>query len=383
MNPFLKKALILGIFISTESGAGLWAQEPLSSQDAELNNRGVKAAQAGRFEEGVALLQKALLLDSADSLIQKNLSQILTDWGSWFYQHGERVQAQKRLEEALRHDPENTSALLLLGNLLYLNQGDLSRVTDLWKRALEGMAAPRRAALLERIFQAQRDLAVERGFAGLETEHFRIRFEQPEVHPGAASLGALLEREYDRLARALEVEPSPIGVIVYGPGTFHRVIGRKDWALGLYDGRIRLRVEDAGTERSGPILAHELAHAFLAQTYGPRIPIWVHEGFAQHSEGEPLLTDPQRARMEGIRSRTSWVPLNWLDRRFEQPSSREDLERAYLQARWMVNSLIQRHGMERFRRFLERLSAGERVEPAFNRSFAPLSWSRVERGILE
>ena len=32
------------------------------------------------------------------------------------------------------------------------------------------------------------------------------------------------------------------------------------------------------------ILAHELAHAFLREEFGPRLPVWVHEGFAQASK---------------------------------------------------------------------------------------------------
>ena len=112
------------------------------------------------------------------------------------------------------------------------------------------------------------------------------------------------------------------------------------------------------------------------------MPLWVHEGFAQAQEGRALT--PLELEISGTLARGgSWVPLKWLDRHFQQPSSQDDLERAYVESREAVAFLLRRHGVDRFKDFLMRLAKGEGVESAFDDSFHPTRWSRMERGILE
>jgi tetratricopeptide (TPR) repeat protein len=318
-----------------------------------------------------------------DQQIRKNLSGMLTDWAIQAQEQGQSQRAEELLKEAVEHDADNGLALVLLGNAAYLRKDGLEAAIGYWKRAFAVLPASQRSAVSDRIAQAERDRSVERAFASHQTPHFIIRFEGDEFGDEAQALGGLLEQQRARLEASLGSGPNQLTVLLYTRGSFERVAGRRDWALGLYDGRIRLRVEELRAEFVANVIAHELTHAWLFEGFGPRLPTWLHEGLAQYHEPDQRLHEQQQALLNGIASRSSWVPLRWIDRRFEQPSNMEDLERAYLQSRWAVDALIGKHGRERFRKFLQQLSAGKPMDRAFDEAFAPSRWARFDQGSLE
>ena len=348
----------------------------------DLNNQGVEAARQGHFEQAVVLLKQALSLESGDAQIRENLSGILIDWAYQLDEKGQADKASSCAEDSLTYDPENGKALVFLGTLAY-SRDDLSQAVDFWKRSLGMMSSTEWTTLSNQISQAERDLVIEKKFADLQTEHFMVRFEGAHGAEGVTALGALLEREYSRLFHMIHLGPTHVAVIVYANDNFKRIAEGKDWVLGLYNGRIRLRLEELGTERASWIVAHELAHAFLAHTYGRLIPIWVHEGFAQFCETPHPMTEHQKEILESVTSRRGWVPLKWLDRRFQQPSNGDDLARSYIQARWVVDFLITTKGMTLFQQFLKKLSSSSAIDQAFDQTFAPLSWAKIDQGILE
>ena len=348
----------------------------------ELNNRGVTEARAGRFKEGAALLRLALTRDPADTLTRQNLSGVLTDWARQLEQQGHVDEAIATLREAVEHNPENGLAVVRLGDLFYLKRSDMSWAIRYWQQAHGKVSASLWQAVANRLTAAQRDQLIERGFTASQTAHFDIRF-QASRDVNLVTLQQVLEETYAQLSQQLGRSPSRVTVIVYTDQDLRRVYDQRDWALGLYDGRIRLRLDELTQPYLQDMVAHELAHAFLQHGYGDRLPIWVHEGFAQLQE----RTRPQSPEAEriarGVASRTMWIPLKWLDRHFEQPSSTEDVARAYLEARLVVDELMRRYGIKHFKAFLEQLSGGTGVGEAYDQAFAPSRWSKTDQGIFE
>lgn len=276
----------------------------------------------------------------------------------------------------------NGAAYVDLGGLLYFRRSDLQAATDVWKRAHGHVPAATWLALSQRITQVQRDQLIERGFIARYSEHFDIRF-QESSEADLTRIGDILEAAYARLSEQLDSPPARLTVLVYSEAELRRVYGQRDWALGFYDGRIRLGLNDLTAAHLEDIAAHELGHAFLHHRYGDRVPTWLHEGYAQLQERGRVESAETRHIEEGILSRTLWVPLKWLDRRFEQPSGTEDIARAYVQARVVVERLVSRHGMAAFRRFLEQLSEGRAAPEAYDQAFAPARWSMADQGLLE
>ncbi len=348
----------------------------------ELNNVAVTQAKAGHFEEAAALLRRAVQLDPHDATVRKNLSGILTDWASQLEQQGRVDQAMAVFQEAIERDPENGVALVRFGDLLYLKRSEIAQALTLWQRAHGHVPDAMWPGVANRISQAQRDQLIERGFTTRQTPHFDLRFEQA-TDVNIAALEQVLEAAHARLSQELDEGPTRLTVLVYTERDLRRLYNQRDWTVGFYDGRIRLRLDDLTQAHLPDLVAHELAHAFLQHLYGGGIPIWVHEGFAQVQEG-PHQHGSEEARLEaGVAARTLWIPLKWLDRHFAQPSSTEDIARAYVQARLVVSELVSRYGMGRFRAFLSKLSQGAAIDAAYDLAFAPSRWSRSDQGIFD
>lgn len=349
-----------------------------SDTSTDLNNRGVTEAKAGRFEAGAALLRQALQADPGDSLVRQNLSGVLTDWAGQLYQQGRLADAERLLQEAVGYQPDNGKALWALGDLAYFGRSDFDRAILFWKRASGAVPDDERRAIADRISQAQRDQAIERQFQSRRTTHFELRI--PPGPPRATTdLETLLEAQYAQLAQDLGVTPPTLTVILYSDADLRRTYNQRDWALGFYDGRLRLLWSELGSEWGPAMVAHELAHAFLQHAYGHYLPIWIHEGFAQWREGARPRTAEEQELEARLVSGDAWVPLKWLDRRFTQPHSQDDVWRAYVQARLVVAGLIQRHGMDRFKQFLAGLRKGTAVEVAYDAAFAPARWTSTDR----
>ena len=355
----------------------------MSASDAasptDLNNRGVTEAAAGHFEEGTALLRRAIQRDPAYTLAKNNLSAMLADWARLLARQGRIDQAAASLQEAVERDPQNGAAFVQLGDLLYLQRSDLAGAVKAWRQANGHVPAAVWQAVANRISQAQRDQLIERGFIARASAHFDIRFQQ-SLPVDAAPLEQRLEASYARLAGELGRGLSRVAVLVYTEQDLRRAYNQRDWALGFYDGRIRIRADDLEQDYLADILAHELAHAFLHQAFGGAIPTWVHEGFAQFEE-RPRPADPETARLEAhLRERTAWIPLKWLDRHFEQPADLGDIARSYAESRLAVRELITRRGLSQFVKFLSALSSGAAVETAYDQAFAPSRWASADQG---
>ena len=79
-----------------------------------------------------------------------------------------------------------------------------------------------------------------------------------------------------------------IRVVVYDRAEFDRLTGLGDWAGGVFDGVIRVALDDLASERGRweRVLRHELAHAFVRVVGGDGVPGWLNEGLAQLLEEE-------------------------------------------------------------------------------------------------
>jgi len=61
----------------------------------------------------------------------------------------------------------------------------------------------------------------------------------------------------------------------------------------------------------------------------------------------------------------------------------EDIQRAYVQARVVVEELARRHGIPSWHAFCRRLSEGASIEKAYDEVFSPSQWSRLDQGIFD
>lgn len=166
------------------------------------------------------------------------------------------------------------------------------------------------------------------------------------------------ERAWTRLSHDLGRAPtSPVSIRIVDGASMPT-----EWAAAVFDGQVRLPLDAAlQSDRRDAILTHELAHAFLVDLSGGRIPLWLNEGLAQWLEGRRPSSRPEARG------------ASWLDelptRKEFMDLSAEDADLAYSYSLSVTDELMSLHGSTTVVRYLELLAGGVPDEPAFERTF--------------
>jgi hypothetical protein len=160
--------------------------------------------------------------------------------------------------------------------------------------------------------------------------------------PLAAQATETLNSEFWRIGAALGAYPSnPVVVMLYTETQFRDITQAPEWAGGVYDGRIRIPA--AGAARTPQafdrVLVHELTHAMIANTAPRGIPAWLHEGLAQHFEGD----DPGAARRR-LKAAGRTISLRSLEDSFSRLTA-DQARVAYDASLVAVSVMLQRPGL--------------------------------------
>ena len=227
-------------------------------------------------------------------------------------------EARTPLTRALQLEPRFTAAAALLGQILYA-AGDLEGAIAVYERATTNASGV--AQMRQRLDKWREEARLHAGYEQGGDGRFSVLFEGPEERNVAARVHRVLEAAYWRIGARLNTYPGEtIPVILYTQQQFRDVTGSPTWAVGAYDGRIRLAVRGGlqAPEALDRVVLHEFVHA-LIQRVAPRgVPAWLHEGLAVNlSEGEPRWADAILAASP--RS----IPLSVLERGFSDLDSAE------------------------------------------------------------
>ena len=299
------------------------ASEPDDRVDSELaawNRQALAALDAGDHARAVALLEDCHRADPAQPILTANLAEALSRLSMEEFDRGtveSRTLSLEHLERARHLAPE---------------RDDLRQRADHQRR----------------LSASEKDLWIER------SEHFELAYdgERTDLLWSSYQITQVLESAYQDIGESFGTFPVEAGrarirVVLYRREGFHSATGIGHWAGGLFDGMIRVPLEDLGRERAHleRTLRHELVHAFVAHAGGKRVPGWLNEGLAQWLS-DPYLPsrarDVQRAREKLKASK----PLALAELR-DSLSSHAEPERiavAYAQALALVDHLDRSYG---------------------------------------
>jgi hypothetical protein len=122
---------------------------------------------------------------------------------------------------------------------------------------------------------------------------------------------------------------------VYGKSGFHEATGMGHWAVGAFDGAVRVPVEDLKKEKGGleRVLRHEVAHYFIREAGGMNVPGWLNEGLAQWCETAYVVDrgrsiDAAKKRLAG----KELLPLAKLQGMLGRDRSDDEIALAYAEA---------------------------------------------------
>lgn len=264
--------------------------EPPATVDrrwARLNREAIEALEAGRHDRAVELFDECVQAVPGEPIFAANLAEALARLSASEYARG--TEDDKKL--ALQH---------------------LARASGL---------APERADLKKRLEQLQRVDKAEEGFWTESSEHFQLAYdgERRDLLMSSYEVTQMLEAAYqefgERFARyPVENGRPKIRVVLYKRDGFHEATGIGHWAGGLYDGTVRVPIENLGRDKMEleRVLRHEIVHAFVAEAGGSSVPGWLNEGLAQWLESSTL--ERQSAVVRAARTRIQAKGLLGLDR---------------------------------------------------------------------
>lgn len=245
--------------------------------------------------------------------------------------------------------------------------GDLAVAVERLARALDVAPGRDDAKAMERVLARWREeleLGADDWTEGSDRFELSFDTDRRELLHHSHEVLEHLELSYDDLVRWFVVDPFPPGtrlrVILYEPDDFDRLTGLGDWAAGVFDGVVRVSVQDLGHGRWQPVLVHELVHAFV-QALAPNTPGWLNEGLAQHLENRPADVDRAREALRG----GELFPLAALTGTLAAWDDVAQIGRAYDQSLVLVDALARRYGEEALRRTILGIGEGHTAAEAF------------------
>lgn len=226
-------------------------------------------------------------------------------------------------------------------------------------QALAGMRrahelAPARKDIELRLSQIEKLAKSEEGFWKDSSEHFDLSYdgERGDLLGGAFQITPQLERAYQQYGELFDVWPvekdqPKIRIVLYRREGFHEATGIGHWAGGLFDGTVRVPVEDMQKEKVDleRVLRHEIAHAFVSAAGGATVPGWLNEGLAQYLEYENLSARAQRVQSARKRLQgKELLPLDKLQRSLAELGDDDTIQLAYSEGLALVDAIDRNFG---------------------------------------
>jgi len=263
----------VSVFTSDEPVTMSSATNGVEARWADLNQEAIEALNSGEYDVAIKKFEACRAAVPEEDVFTANLAEAL-------------ARSAREL-----HDSDFEEALVRLERALELmpTREDIAAVLKRWKTVA----------------------SAEEGFAEDLSEHFRLSYNGDRsdlLNFGYTQILRELETAYQEFGELFGVFPVESGrpriaVVLYHRSQFDAVTGLGDWAGGVFDGTVRIPVEDFAREQRGltRVLRHELTHAFIDVVGGRQVPGWLNEGLAQILEW-PFLPDRGQA---AIRARTS------------------------------------------------------------------------------
>ena len=289
---------------------------------------GELTAHAYRFDEAVALVRRAVALDS-------NSSRALADLGTHLLRTGDEPAARTSLESAFKLDPFDVVTYNLLQMMDTLDK-----------------------------------------FVTIRDERFVIRMQKDEAPVLGDFALSLAHQAIDTLAKRYQFTPKgPILIEIFPKHDDFAVrnfgLPGMIGALGACFGRV-VTLDSPHARRPGEFqweatLWHELAHVITLQMSNQRLPRWLSEGASVYEE---KLARPEWARGQDMAfvqmmNDNQVIKLRDLNGSFMNPRS---ISIAYFEASLLVDHLVKTFGDEGLHRLVRAYGQGLDTEAAFKQA---------------
>lgn len=340
------------------------------------NNYGLILAEQKQWQSAISYLQDAVNTKPSSVAIKKNLSAIYfsyayesylnypeTNYSSYRY-----AQAKQLCTQALALNPNNINALILLGDIEYINQ-NLDAALNTWKRGAKiELDNP---AINDRITRITREANAEANMNTKYNMYFIIKVDPKVEKLAGFDINETLDSLRRDISRDLNYQQNiKIPVIVYTSQSYKDSIpDAPDWSEGAFDGKIRIVLTPYKNNISllKSTIAHEYTHAVIMDLTHGNIPRWFNEGIAKYMEYKYGIP-PRVNYLAHALTSDNIIPWDQIDTAIISPNKNMAML-AYQQSFNFVFYLVQRYGMTKLRTLLDMLGATVDFQTAIERTY--------------
>jgi len=210
--------------------------------------------------------------------------EIYVGLGICYFQFSQYAEAEYYFKEALRLNPKDLSVHKKLGEIYYLT-ADTEQALYHWEEALKldpaDKTLKKRLDNLKKLQELSRDFETE-----IDTVFF-VSFDGEKNLQLRGNVMDILGQVYLKIGQELNLYPNrQVRVILLANQEFFDITGSPDWAGGVYEGHIKVPVENYNLNILKIVLCHEYVHAVIYDRLAHRCPWWLNEGLAQYFSGD-------------------------------------------------------------------------------------------------
>ncbi|MCB1195264.1 hypothetical protein KDK77_03680, partial [bacterium] len=214
----------------------------------------IELKSAGKQDEAIALLEKA-------SLLNANIDSLHTLLARLYYEKGDLLNAEKETRIALLGSPHDPHLLKFLAHLSFLMEKH-SDALDAYHRISEIHHIPIDTFDTGKI---NREREVFASYQKMYAHPFIVYYPNNQYKERAGWVAQSLSQAYLRLGEWFKYYPATeISVYCYTQEDFGSVTHDNVYIIGLYDGKIRIRIDSDSEIQLKKTAAHEYAHHVLS-----------------------------------------------------------------------------------------------------------------------
>ncbi len=330
--------------------AGIDSLEGVEIRWVEKNNEATELLAGGELGLAVGLFEQCFEAQPERNVFRKNLAEALVRLARREHDERELDAAIAHLERALGLVPEREDADVL------------RTVLERWKD--------------------ERELEADHWTESSDVFVLSYDTSRTDILQHAQDVLAFLEGVYEDLRLWFRVDPvraggEPFRVVLYDREAFDRITGLGDWAGGVFDGDIRVSVENLATERANwqRVLRHEFVHAYIHAVGGTEVPGWLNEGLAQWLETDPGLAAANARLAAAVGAGLELYPLETLQGSLAAWDDADEIALAYAQSLAIVSYVARQWGEGVLLALVRAPAQGRSVAEVFEeRTGVPLSF---------
>lgn len=331
-------------------------------------NYGIFLSNNARYEEAGVMLEKAL---GMDNLIKDDEINIRVNLGMVYFKRGFFDEAIVALEPAIEQF-NDAQAYYLKGRVCYMQGKFDEAVENLEASVKHGKNGEYAKAAAELLKKVKKEAKVEGNFASQSLYHFNIQFDGEKRNDVKVDIVAqFLEEAYNQVGSYFNHYPeAPTQVIIYSKSQFKQASDSPVWASGLYDGKIRLPLNDilVNAAELKRLILHEYTHAVIFSLSRGLCPVWLNEGFAQTLEGEGI-SEKQTANIKKHLAKNKIFDMKSLEGSFIGITPESAVVLAYDQSLSFTEFLIEKFGQSQIVETLPEFLQGKTMKQVFEEKF--------------